>query len=163
MCSSDLTHGRIGVDQLQIGQRQAQGAVYIAVGFVDQLPIQPFALRRVSMKRLLNNLIGNALHHAGSDVEVAAYVSGDSAAPYVVLSVMDRGTGIDPAELEGIFNPFTRGDRARGGKGTGLGLAIVRRIASMHGGNVELRNREGGGLEARVRLPLGLMLPRDAV
>ena len=43
-------------------------------------PIQPFALRRVSMKRLLNNLIGNALHHAGSDVEVAAYVSGDSAA-----------------------------------------------------------------------------------
>jgi len=126
-------------------------------------PIQPFALRRVSMKRLLNNLIGNALHHAGTDVEVAAYVSGDSAAPYVVLSVMDRGTGIDPAELEGIFNPFTRGDRARGGKGTGLGLAIVRRIASMHGGNVELRNREGGGLEARVRLPLGLMLPRDAV
>lgn len=68
-------------------------------------PIQPFALRRVSMKRLLNNLIGNALHHAGSDVEVAAYVSGDSAAPYVVLSVMDRGAGIDPAELEGIFNP----------------------------------------------------------
>lgn len=126
-------------------------------------PIQPFPLRRVSMKRLLNNLIGNALHHAGSGVEVAAYVSGDVSAPYVVLSVMDRGAGIDPSELEAIFNPFTRGDRARGGKGTGLGLAIVKRIASMHGGNVELRNRSGGGLEARVRLPLGLMLPRDAV
>ena len=126
-------------------------------------PIQPFPLRRVSMKRLLNNLIGNALNHAGTDVEVAAYVSGDTNAPYVVLSVMDRGAGIDPSELEAIFNPFTRGDRARGGKGTGLGLAIVKRIASMHGGNVELRNRSGGGLEARVRLPLGLMLPRDAV
>ena len=108
-------------------------------------------------------LIGNALNHAGSGVEVAAYVSGDTSAPYVVLSVMDRGAGIDPSELEAIFNPFTRGDRARGGKGTGLGLAIVKRIASMHGGNVELRNRSGGGLEARVRLPLGLMLPRDAV
>jgi two-component system osmolarity sensor histidine kinase EnvZ len=59
--------------------------------------------------------------HAGSGVEVAAYVSGDTAAPYVVLSVLDRGAGIDPAELEAIFNPFTRGDRARGGKGTGLG------------------------------------------
>jgi two-component system osmolarity sensor histidine kinase EnvZ len=44
-----------------------------------------------------------------------------------------------------------------------LGLAIVKRIASMHGGNVELRNRSGGGIEARVRLPLGLMLPRNAV
>ncbi|MEX5669148.1 ATP-binding protein, partial [Pseudomonas neuropathica] len=86
-------------------------------------PIQPFPLRRVSMKRLLNNLIGDALHHAGSGVEVAAYVSGDVSAPYVVLSVMDRGAGIDPSELEAIFNPFTRGDRARGGKGTGLGLA----------------------------------------
>ncbi|ANI51984.1 MULTISPECIES: ATP-binding protein [Pseudomonas] len=126
-------------------------------------PIQPFPLRRVSMKRLLNNLIGNALNHAGGSVDVAAYVSGDTSAPYVVLSVMDRGAGIAPSELEAIFNPFTRGDRARGGKGTGLGLAIVKRIASMHGGNVELRNRSGGGLEARVRLPLGLMLPRDAV
>ncbi|MFJ3482566.1 ATP-binding protein [Pseudomonas sp. NPDC090202] len=124
--------------------------------------IPPFPLRRVSMKRLLNNLIGNAMHHAGDSVEVAAYVSGDSGAPYVVLSVLDRGMGIDPSELEGIFNPFTRGDRARGGKGTGLGLAIVKRIAAMHGGNVELRNRSGGGLEARVRLPLGLLLPRDA-
>ncbi|WPO99737.1 ATP-binding protein [Pseudomonas sp. HR96] len=126
-------------------------------------PIPPFPLRRVGIKRLLNNLIGNALYHAGSDVEVAACVSGDANAPYVVLSVLDRGNGIDPAELAGIFDPFIRGDKARTGKGTGLGLAIVKRIAAMHGGNVELRNRAGGGLEARVRLPLGLMLPRDAV
>ncbi|MEE1921473.1 ATP-binding protein [Pseudomonas sp. 148P] len=126
-------------------------------------PIPPFPLRRVSIKRLLNNLIGNALYHAGKGVEVAAYVSGDSSAPYVVLSVLDRGAGIDPGELEAIFNPFIRGDRARSGKGTGLGLAIVKRIAAQHGGNVELRNRSGGGIEARVRLPLGLLLPRDAV
>ena len=126
-------------------------------------PIPPFPLRRVSMKRLMNNLIGNALHHAGSGVEVAAHVSGDNNAPYVVLSVLDRGAGIDPGELAGIFDPFIRGDRARSGKGTGLGLAIVKRIAAMHGGNVELCNRAEGGLEARVRLPLGLMLPRDAV
>ncbi|WP_416421930.1 ATP-binding protein [Pseudomonas sp. App30] len=126
-------------------------------------PIPPFPLRRISMKRLLTNLIGNALHHAGDGVEVAAYVSGDNSAPYVVLSVLDRGTGIPEDELASIFDPFIRGDRARSGKGTGLGLAIVKRIAAMHGGNVELRNRSGGGLEARVRLPLGLMLPRDAV
>ncbi|MNE86757.1 Osmolarity sensor protein EnvZ [compost metagenome] len=64
--------------------------------------------------------------------------------------------------MEAIFNPFIRGDKARGGKGTGLGLAIVKRIAAQHGGSVELRNRDGGGLEARVCLPLGLMLPRGA-
>lgn len=126
--------------------------------------IPPFPLRRVSLKRLLTNLVENALNHGGGDaVEVVASLAGDQAAPYVVLSVLDRGAGIDPAELECIFNPFIRGDRARGGRGTGLGLAIVRRIAALHGGSVELRNRTGGGLEARVRLPLGLMLPRDAV
>jgi len=80
----------------------------------------------------------------------------------VVLSVMDRGAGIDPNELSNIVNPFIRGDSARGGKGAGLGLAIVKRIASLHGGSVELRNRTGGGLEARICLPLGLLLPRDA-
>ncbi|PVZ10373.1 MULTISPECIES: ATP-binding protein [unclassified Pseudomonas] len=125
-------------------------------------PIPPVPLRRISIKRLLMNLVGNALYHGGQQVEVAAYVAGDSSAPYVVLSVLDRGEGLSEEELEGIFNPFTRGDRARS-KGTGLGLAIVRRIVAMHGGTVELRNRDGGGLEARVRLPLNLMLPRDAV
>ena len=126
-------------------------------------PLPAFLLRRVSFKRLLVNLIENALRYGGNAVEVAASVSGGCSAPYVVLSVLDRGTGIAPAELEAIFNPFTRGDRARGGKGSGLGLAIVKRIAALHGGSVELRNRAGGGLEARVCLPLGLLLPRDAV
>ncbi|MGV8841967.1 MAG: ATP-binding protein [Pseudomonas sp.] len=125
-------------------------------------PLPAFALRRVSLKRLLVNLIENALRYGGGAVEVAAYVAGDDNAPYVVLSVLDRGTGIDPAELGTIFDPFIRGDRARGGRGTGLGLAIVKRIAALHGGSVELRNRSGGGLEARVCLPLGLLLPRDA-
>ncbi|WP_437879392.1 ATP-binding protein [Pseudomonas sp. LRF_L74] len=126
-------------------------------------PVPPFPLRRVSIKRLLTNLLENALRYAGQGVEVAAYVAGDNTAPYVVLSVLDRGPGIDPAEQGELFNPFIRGDKARGGKGTGLGLAIVKRIAFMHGGSVDLHNRSGGGLEARICLPLGLMLPRDAV
>ena len=128
---------------------------------VEPMPV--LALRRVSIKRLLVNLIENAQRYGGDGVEVVAHMSGDHNAPYVVLSVLDRGAGIDPDELNEIFNPFIRGDRARGGQGTGLGLAIVKRIASQHGGIIELRNREGGGLEARVSLPLGLLLPRDAI
>ena len=126
-------------------------------------PVPAFPLRRVSIKRLIVNLIENALRYAGGSVEIALSVAEDSSAPYVVLSVLDRGTGIEPSELGNIFNPFIRGDRARGGQGAGLGLAIVKRIAALHGGSVELRNRSGGGLEARICLPLGLLLPRDAV
>jgi two-component system osmolarity sensor histidine kinase EnvZ len=127
---------------------------------VEQVPA--FPLRRVSIKRLLVNLLDNALRYGGQGVEVVANVAGDESAPYVVLSVLDRGPGIAAEEMGEIFNPFIRGDRARGGKGTGLGLAIVKRIAALHGGSVELRNRSGGGLEARICLPLGLLLPRDA-
>lgn len=128
--------------------------------YLEDLPV--FPLRRVSMKRMLVNLLDNALHYGGREVEVVANLAGDNSAPYVVLSVLDRGPGIDPAELGELFNPFIRGDRARGGKGTGLGLAIVKRIAALHGASVELRNRSGGGLEARICLPLGLLLPRHA-
>jgi len=117
-------------------------------------PIPPFPLRRVSLKRLLNNLIGNALYHAGKGVEVAAYVSGDSSAPYVVLSVLDRGAGIDPNELEGIFNPFIRGDRARSGKGTGLGLSQVYGFAKQSHGAIAVASEVGKGTCMSLYLPV---------
>lgn len=127
-----------------------------------RLPVFPF--RRVSMKRLLTNLIENALRHGGVEgVEVVTRLAGQAKGPYIALSVLDRGPGLPEEELQRLFDPFVRGDRARGGKGTGLGLAIVKRIAAQHGGSVQLHNRPGGGLEARVLLPLGLVLPRDAV
>ena len=56
-----------------------------------------------------------------------------------------------------MLRPFTRLDAARSQSGTGLGLAIVDRIARMHGGRVELGARPGGGLAARVRLPLRVL------
>ena len=127
---------------------------------IEALPA--LQLRRVSFKRLLINLIENALRYGGAPVSIEARLAGDSGAPYVILSVCDKGPGIDEAELGEIFNPFIRGDRARGGKGAGLGLAIVKRIAAQHGGSIELRNRAEGGLEARVCLPVGLLLPRNA-
>lgn len=119
---------------------------------LESMPSLP--LRRVSMKRMLVNLLENALRYGGQGVEVAASVVQGEHVPYVAISVLDRGAGLDPEDLPRIFNPFIRGDAARGGQGTGLGLAIVQRIAAQHGGSVELHNRAGGGLEATVCLPI---------
>src|SRR5690554_6652422 len=119
---------------------------------LEQIPSLP--LRRVSIKRLLVNLLENALRYGGEGIEVAASVMREGPTPHVMISVLDRGEGLDPEDLQRIFNPFIRGDQARGGQGAGLGLAIVRRIAAQHGGKVELHNRAGGGLEARVQLPM---------
>ncbi|MFT0213762.1 ATP-binding protein [Pseudomonas sp. F1_0610] len=126
-------------------------------------PVPMLPLRRLSMKRLLMNLIENALKYGGKGVEVTTSVEGGEEAPFVEISVLDRGAGVKEDDIEKLFNPFMRGESARTGTGTGLGLAIVRRIAGQHGGTVELFNRAGGGTAVRVRLPICLLLPRDAV
>ena len=132
-------------------------APYSQQGHAIRLCLEPMpiiALRRVSMKRMLVNLLENALRYGEQGIEVAASVVDSEQTSYIALSVLDRGAGLDPNDLQNIFNPFIRGDQARGGQGAGLGLAIVKRIAAQHGGSVQLHNRAGGGLEAMVCLPI---------
>ena len=107
-------------------------------------------LRPLAMRRLLQNLIDNAIRYGEPPISVVAR----EADGMLVLEVLDRGPGIPPEAVERVLQPFTRLDMARGGGGTGLGLAIVDRIVRQHGGQLELEPREGGGLAARIRLPL---------
>ncbi|MBE0621919.1 MAG: HAMP domain-containing protein [Burkholderiales bacterium] len=116
---------------------------------IEPVALQP--LRRLGIKRLISNLIANALAHGGKDVCVAVRSESEK----LILEVLDRGPGIPEHEAERLKQPFTRLEQARSGKGgSGLGLAIVDRIARQHGGSFELLQREGGGLIARVSLPL---------
>jgi len=108
------------------------------------------ALQALSMRRVVQNLIDNALRYGERDVSVAVRAE-DGA---VVLEVADRGPGIPAAEVERLKQPFTRLEVARSDKGgAGLGLAIVERVVRAHRGSFELLAREGGGLLARIRLP----------
>jgi two-component system, OmpR family, osmolarity sensor histidine kinase EnvZ len=116
---------------------------------IEPVPVQ--ALRRLGIKRLISNLVDNALAYGEKEVCVGTRAEGGR----LILEVLDRGPGIPPQEAERLKQPFTRLEKARSGKGgSGLGLAIVDRIARHHGGNLELLPREGGGLIARVSLPL---------
>jgi two-component system, OmpR family, osmolarity sensor histidine kinase EnvZ len=107
-------------------------------------------IRPLAFKRVVANLLDNAIKHAQTDIHV---VTGHSTNGAIFLSVMDRGEGIAPEDAERLKQPFTRKDNARSGaSGAGLGLAIVERIAKMHGGTFELLPRDGGGTEARVTI-----------
>lgn len=110
----------------------------------------PQALRAQAFQRLLANLIDNALHHGSGAVEVVTAREGS----FNIVEVLDRGPGIPSGDAARMLQPFTRMNSARSTSGTGLGLAIVDRIARLHGGQVQLLPREGGGLRARVELPL---------
>ena len=109
------------------------------------LPLKPLAVQR-----MITNLVDNALRYGAGDVEIET-TREDGAA---VLRVLDRGPGIPEQEVDRVMQPFTRLEAARSDSGgAGLGLAIVDRVARMHGGQVRLAPRAGGGLEARVDLP----------
>ncbi len=107
-------------------------------------------LRALAMRRVISNLIDNALRYGETGIAVTVREE----AAKVMVEVNDRGPGIPAADAERIKQPFTRLETARSGKGgSGLGLAIVDRIVRAHGGSFDLLPREGGGLCARISLP----------
>ena len=110
---------------------------------------RPLSTRPRTLRRLLGNLVDNALKFGGT-AEIA--VEPGPGGP--TIAVRDRGPGIPEAELEKVFEPFYRveGSRNRDTGGTGLGLAIARQLADVLDAELTLRNREGGGLEARLVL-----------
>ncbi len=116
----------------------------------EDLPKAP--LRTIAIKRVVSNMLANALRYSNDDVEVVTGV--DKKRKRIFCKVLDRGPGIAPEEIERLFQPFTQGDIARGGEGSGLGLAIIKRIVELHNGEVVLSNRDEGGLEAAIYLPL---------
>ena len=104
------------------------------------------------LHRAFDNVVRNALRHTaeGTAVEIASRRRGDA----IEITVEDRGPGLPADERERIFEPFTRGPANDGdGSGFGLGLAIARRAIEAHGGRIEARDREGGGLSIRIELP----------
>lgn len=104
----------------------------------------------VALARLFQNLIDNGLSY-GQVVHIGL----SRQAGQALVLVTDEGPGLPEAMLERVFEPFERGDpsRSRATGGVGLGLTIARKIAEEHGGALSLRNRPGGGLEARCSLP----------
>lgn len=116
-----------------------------------ELNVTPaISFKRLAMKRLFTNLVANAVKYAGGKIEVLSRTQDHE----IVISFMDRGPGVKEEDIAYLFQPFARGEKSRTTQGSGLGLAIARRITDMHHGRIELVNREGGGLEARVMLPI---------
>jgi two-component system sensor histidine kinase KdpD len=107
--------------------------------------------------RLLVNLLENACRHtpADSPVRIATALHGN----HLQLAVEDRGPGVPAGERETIFTKFQRGARSQHTLGAGLGLAICRAIAHLHGGDIRVEDRDGGGASFVTTLPTGGQQP----
>ncbi|MBN3766048.1 ATP-binding protein [Burkholderia sp. Ac-20365] len=115
---------------------------------------KPVTMRPQALRRILGNLIDNALKYSGHEA-VSVEVSVDTARGHQLsIAVLDRGPGIPQELLDAVFQPFYRIESSRNREtgGTGLGLAIAKQLAQSMCATLTLRNREGGGLEARLTL-----------
>ena len=113
------------------------------------------------VRQLLHNLIRNSMEATeGQDdacIEITTRLLELSDREYAEISVSDNGTGIDPATMEQVFDPYVTTKTKT--KGTGLGLAIVKRLVEEHGGTVVAENPEAGGARVIVTMPI-TQLPR---
>ena len=119
---------------------------------LDDGPEVTVCVVEAGLRRAVENLVRNAVEYAGGG-RIAVDMRGDRA----VIAVVDAGPGIAAADRTRLLRPFERGDasRNRDTGGVGLGLSIVQGFAERHGGTLELGEAPGGGLLARLVLPVG--------
>ncbi|HTT11369.1 MAG TPA: ATP-binding protein [Burkholderiaceae bacterium] len=114
----------------------------------------PIRARADDLLRAFDNIVRNALRFAprGSTIDIALRTSDDG--KRAILTVDDKGPGLQPDELDTVFRPFVRANGGSNGTGFGLGLAIAERAVRAHDGTIEASNRPAGGLRIAITLPL---------
>ncbi|MCA0437687.1 MAG: PAS domain-containing sensor histidine kinase [Actinobacteria bacterium] len=119
------------------------------------------------VRQLLANLLGNSVKYArpGQPPRIQVVAQADSEPGWVRISVADHGIGIDEADRERVFRPFSRTSQgaASGRSGIGLGLALCRSIVTRHGGRIEASANAWGGTTMTFTLPAARATARAAV
>jgi signal transduction histidine kinase len=105
----------------------------------------------VLIERLAANLVQNAVRHSPTGGE--AIVRTGHTHAHSFLQTDNSGEVLRPTDVDGLFEPFRRGNGRASSRGVGLGLSIVRSVAHAHGGRVSAHPRRKGGLIVRVELP----------
>lgn len=121
--------------------------IRVRVDIAEEIPL--LDADYAQLEQVFNNLLANAARHAppGSELWIAAAVLDQ----HLRLEVSDQGSGIDPADVDRLFDPFVRG---AGSRSSGIGLAICRSIVEAHGGTISVRRTFGGGATFSFTIPL---------
>ena len=134
------------LENIQVEFEEMGHTITLSCHAIPPIPVMP-----QSLKRCVVNLVQNAINYA-HDVQLTAQLFEQR----LQITISDKGPGIPEEALERMFDPFVRLETSRNKKtgGTGLGLSIARNIARSHGGDLNIRNRVNGGLDAVLILPI---------
>jgi len=108
------------------------------------------------LERVIGNLVENGVRYnvPGGWVKIQTESEGLGQSRISKIIVTNSGISVQPEEVEGLFDAFRRGGRARTGqRGAGLGLSIVRAIVDAHNGSIEAAALPAGGLQVAISLP----------
>jgi len=105
------------------------------------------------LTQALTTIVTNALRHTATEADLSFAVSRH--AETVVVEIGDTGSGIDPEQVETLFDRFYRADkgRSRDRGGYGLGLSIAKAVVEAHQGSIDIRSRVGTGTTVTIKLP----------
>jgi signal transduction histidine kinase len=129
----------------------------IRVSFIGPSEV-PIEMDAVLIKRLVCNLLSNAIDASPGGTEVQARLAPlpktEPNRDWHRLRIIDHGEGISAENLQRVFTPyFTTKNTGDGKRGFGLGLAIARKIVHLHGGNLSITSKEKEGTTVQVDLP----------
>jgi len=142
----DIALNTIINELMQVRQLDDTHHIELKLNAIPSIP-----LRRIAMKRVIDNLIENAFRYGSDNIVISTYFNKSEKRVY--CKVRDYGPGIPEQELDNAFMPFVQGNKARSSSGSGLGLAIIKRIIEAHDGQVTLRNHPYQGLVAEFYIP----------
>ena len=133
-------------------QRVRHGGFTVQAELDPPLPSIP--VDREAITQAIANLIDNAVKYSGESKKV--YVRASTEDRHLVIVVEDFGVGIEPEEMDRVFERFHRGgnELTRTVKGSGLGLTLVKQIVEAHRGSVHVESTPGRGSTFSIRLPL---------
>lgn len=106
------------------------------------------------LRQVLDNVLGNAVKYTPAGGRIAVHLE-ETADGLAEVRVSDTGTGIAPADLERVFEPYFRTERVvrAGIPGTGLGMGIARDIVEAHDGTISITSEQGVGTTVCLRFP----------
>ena len=153
---------RLGVDTLEVGpvtrtitelyrSRAEEKGIDLTLSIGDPLP--PAVADGEAVRRVLRNVLNNAIKFSEAGDEVSVRVDADEA--WIRVEVEDTGIGIDPAFLPRLFEAFAQESTGnkRAYEGSGLGLAVAKRLVTLMDGTIDVDTEKGVGTCVTVRLP----------
>src|SRR4249919_530955 len=142
----------MAVQDLDPRVQQRQLRVLVDAPETAAMPSMSLRGNAFLLGQAVSNLLENALEFAppGSVIEAQLQRDGER----LRLRIGDRGPGVPDFALARVFERFYSLPRPDGARSSGIGLSFVREVAALHGGEVRLGNREGGGAVAELELPL---------